>query len=104
MTNPSSVSRRRFLYTSGAMGSGLLLSPGGISSTWAASQPRRVPPNEKLNIAAIGAGGQGATDTDGCASENIVALCDVDENRLRERGTKYPKAKLYRDYRKMLEE
>src|ERR1019366_7573381 len=34
--------------------------------------------NSKLNIASIGAGGKGASDTDHCSSENIIALCDVD--------------------------
>jgi hypothetical protein len=38
-------------------------------------------PNEKLNIAAIGAGGKASSDIDGCATENIVALCDVDEKQ-----------------------
>jgi predicted dehydrogenase len=105
MTNSSRFSRRRFLYTSATLSSGLLLSSGATYRTSAAAaKPRKVSPNEKLNIASIGAAGQGATDTDGCASENIVALCDVDDIRLRERGKKYPKAKLYRDYRKMLDE
>ena len=105
MTNSSRFSRRRFLCTSATVSSGLLLASSATLRTRAATPPpRRVSPNEKLNLASIGAGGQGATDTDGCASENIVALCDVDETRLRERGKKYPKAKLYRDYRKMLEE
>jgi len=36
-------------------------------------------PNEKLNIASIGAGGKASSDIDGCTSENIVALCDVDQ-------------------------
>lgn len=69
----------------------------------AAAKPRRVSPNEKLNIAAIGAGGQAATDIGGCAGENIVALCDVDRKRLEERGARFPKARLFRDYRQMLE-
>ena len=34
--------------------------------------------NSKLNIACIGIGGKGTSDTDACAGENIVALCDVD--------------------------
>ena len=34
--------------------------------------------NDRLNVAAIGCGGKGAVDIDGCARENIVALCDVD--------------------------
>jgi hypothetical protein len=60
--------------------------------------------NNKLNIATIGAGGKGASDTDSCKSENIVALCDVDGRRLDERGKAYPNAKLFKDWRKMLEE
>jgi predicted dehydrogenase len=95
------LNRRRFLYTTSAAAAGLLL-PAHLVR--AAARPRRVSPNEKLNIAAVGAGGQAATDINGCAAENIVALCDVDQKRLEERGAKFPRAKLYRDYRKMLEE
>jgi predicted dehydrogenase len=101
-TRPFSVTRRRFLAASSTLATGLVLS-GGLTAARAA-KARKVSPNEKLNIASIGAHGQGATDTDGCASENIVALCDVDAKRLAERAAKYPKAKLYRDYRQMLEE
>jgi predicted dehydrogenase len=61
-------------------------------------------PNNKLNIAVIGAGGKGASDTDSVKSENIVALCDVDEKTLYSRQEKYPDAKPFRDYRKMLQE
>ena len=39
----------------------------------------QVPPSDKLNIAAIGCGGKGHSDINGCKSENIVALCEVDE-------------------------
>jgi predicted dehydrogenase len=94
------LNRRAFLASSATLASGLVL-PSHLLH--AAARPRRVSPNEKLNIAAIGAGGQGAGDTDGCAGENIVALCDVDAKRLAERGAKYPKARLFRDYRVMLE-
>jgi predicted dehydrogenase len=59
--------------------------------------------NSKLNIGVIGTGGKGASDTDGCAHENIVALCDIDGNTLRERSQKYPKARQFRDFRKMIE-
>ncbi len=100
-STPPAINRRRFLYTTSAVAGGLLLP---ASYVHAAPRPRRVSPNDKLNIAAIGAGGQAATDINGCAAENIVALCDVDEKRLAERAAKFPKAKLFRDYRKMLEE
>ena len=61
-------------------------------------------PNEKLNIAGIGVGGQGGWDIGNCASENIVAVCDVDDRRAAGSFTRFPKAKRYRDFRKMLEE
>ena len=101
----SSLNRRRFLGTSTAAASGLMLT---WTTGWAAPaqrpRPRKVSPNEKLNIAAIGAGGQASTDIGGVATENIVALCDVDRKRLEERGAKFPQARLFTDYRKMLEE
>ncbi len=61
-------------------------------------------PNEKLNIAAIGAGGKASSDIDGCASENIVALCDVDETRAAQKFKEYDKVPKYKDFRKMLDE
>ena len=61
-------------------------------------------PNEKLSIAGIGVGGQGGWDIDNCAGENIVALCDVDDRRCESTVQKFPKAKRYRDFRKMLDE
>ncbi|NLH73863.1 MAG: Gfo/Idh/MocA family oxidoreductase [Verrucomicrobia bacterium] len=61
-------------------------------------------PGNKINIAVVGAAGKGASDTDHCASENIVALCDADENHCAGQLKKYPKAKFYRDFRKMYEE
>jgi predicted dehydrogenase len=61
-------------------------------------------PNEKLNIAAIGSGGKGASDIEGCATENIVALCDVDEKQAEHTFKKYEKAPKYKDFRRMLDE
>jgi len=63
-----------------------------------------VPPSEKLNIAGIGIGGRGEGDLDECRSENIVALCDVDEAHAGRVFKKYPKAKKWTDFRKMLDE
>ena len=61
-------------------------------------------PNDKLNIAGIGVGGMGGRDIDCVSSENIVALCDVDEKHAANTFGRYPNAKKYRDFRKMLEE
>lgn len=62
------------------------------------------PPSEKLNIACIGAGGKGAGDVQAVSSQNIVALCDVDEVRAAETFKKFPNVRKYHDFRRMLEE
>ena len=59
--------------------------------------------NEKLNIACIGVGGRGADDVNACASENIVALCDVDDNRAARTFAHFPKLPKYKDFRRMLD-
>jgi predicted dehydrogenase len=61
-------------------------------------------PNEKLNLAIVGAGGQGGGNTGAVASENIVAICDVDERRAAGTLQRFPKARRYADFRKMLDE
>ena len=61
-------------------------------------------PNEKLNVAVIGVSGRGAANLGGVSSQNIVALCDVDKNRLGGAAAQFPKAKTYADFRKMLDE
>ena len=79
-------------------------------SGWAAKPntarviPRKLSPNEKLNIAGIGVGGMGRSDIMNCRSENIVALCDVDWKKAEETFHDLPDPKKYKDYRKMLEE
>lgn len=59
--------------------------------------------NQKLNIAAIGAGGKGGVDIGYCRSENVVALCDVDQNNAAGTFKLFPGAKQYKDFRVMLE-
>ena len=66
--------------------------------------PRKISPNEKANVAAIGAGGKGNSDIMNCRHENVVALCDVDWSRAEEAFYRLPKAKQYKDYRRMLDE
>lgn len=60
-------------------------------------------PSDRLNIAGIGVGGMGASDLRHCEGENIVALCDVDHDYAAETFARYPSAKVYTDYRVMLE-
>ena len=65
----------------------------------------KTPPSEKLNIAGIGIGGQGAWDLEQVAGEaNIVALCDVDWDYAAHTFKKYPQAKKHKDFRRMFDE
>ena len=72
--------------------------------------PAYVAPSDKINIAAVGAGGKGRSDIQSVSHENIYAVCDIDDNRLAETlkqdwtASFREKAKTYRDYRVMLDE
>lgn len=64
------------------------------------------PPSSKLQHAAIGVGGQGDYDLNCIFSSGkveVCALCDIDENTLKQAAQKYPGARLYRDWREMFE-
>lgn len=64
-------------------------------------------PSDKLNIAAIGAGGKGASDIANAynkGANNVVALCDVDWARAKASIDKFPDAKKYKNYKKMFDE
>ena len=67
----------------------------------AAAKPES--PNEKLNIAIVGVAGRGGANLNGVSSQNIVALCDVDSNRLAKAAARFPKAKTFADFRIMLD-
>src|ERR1035437_3496461 len=66
--------------------------------------------NDRINIACIGVGGKGDSDSSDAAScgGNIIAICDVDNNsrdkKTKQFAEKFPQVKQYKDYRKMLEE
>ena len=93
----TSLTRRRFLVTAAkAAAATRILSYAGPA--WAVS------PNEKLNVAVVGIHNQGRFNLDNVAHENVVALCDVDEILLAEAAKGHPKAKLFHDYRRLLEE
>ena len=92
---PNYFTRRQFIHTTAIAGAAMF---AGCAS----NKPRRIAPNEKLNIGVVGVMGKGSTDTDHCATENIVALCDVDSARCASQLKKYPNARFYTDWREML--
>jgi predicted dehydrogenase len=76
----------------------------GFGSTPSLKSAGYKSPNEKLNFAAIGSGGQGASNISAAApTENIVALCDVDDRRAANTFTRFEKATKYKDFRQMLD-
>jgi len=92
------LNRRDFLRNAAFSGAGLIILADSrlLRGTQA---------NEKLNVAGIGIGGRGAADVNGVgASENIVALCDVDEKHAAQTFERYPQAKRYKDFRRMFDE
>ncbi len=89
--------QRRDFLKSVATGAGLVILPSGTLTG-------RQAPSNKLNVALIGVWGRGLAHQQQISSENIVALCDIDENHLAEAAVKFPKAKTYVDWRKCLEQ
>lgn len=97
-----SVDSRRSFIKKGAMASSIFFVPrhvlGGVGY---------IAPSDRLNIAAIGAGGKGASDIRNASvggREKIVALCDVDFSGSAKKSVElFPKAKLYADFREMLD-
>jgi hypothetical protein len=94
----NTLTRRQFLSrTSAAVGTVTLAFP---------FVGRVLGANERINIACIGVGGKGDSDSSDAArcGGNIVAICDVDRNTLAKKAKQFPQAKQYTDYRKLLDE
>lgn len=90
------MNRRHFLTKSSLTTAGLTLLPSGIVRA-------QNGPNSKLNIALIGASGRGNAHHGWIAQENVVALCDIDDEHLAHGLKRFPKAKTYKDWRKCLD-
>ena len=91
-------SRRSFIKTGALAGTGFCVA-ARPSFTLAKSA------NEKMNVACIGVGGMGKGDCEDTAKLgcNIVAVCDVDDERAKGMYEKFPKAKRFHDFREMLD-
>ncbi len=95
----STTNRREFIRTIG-------LATAGSALVGCQTAPaRRISANEKLNIAVIGVAGRGGENLKEVAAlENIVALCDVDSTRLSAAAQKFPAAKTYSDFRRLIDQ
>src|SRR5512135_3247966 len=92
------ASRRDFMKTAAAAAAGFTIVPRHVLGG-----PRQTAPSDRLAIAGIGVGGMGAANLAAMETESIVALCDVDEAYASPTFKKYPAAKVYKDFRVMLE-
>jgi predicted dehydrogenase len=100
MSNKSrKASRREFLHGAAGAAAAFTIVPRDVL----AGRGGRAA-SDKLNIAIIGVGGRGGASVSGTGGENIVALCDVDDGRIGKASEQHPRARKYRDYRKMLDE
>jgi predicted dehydrogenase len=90
--SPARPTRRSFISTIGMATVGVAAFPAILSAR---------SPNDKLNIAVIGCGGRGAGNLSEVSSENIVALCDVNEQNLNAAAAKHPQAKKFVDFREL---
>ena len=97
MSNRDGLSRRRLL-AAGTAAATVTIIPRHVLG-----QDGQPSANEKLNIANVGVGGMGSGDIRRVPSENIVAICDVDANHAANAAKGFPKAKVYADFRKMLD-
>jgi len=93
--------RRDFIKSASLLGAGAVFIPNLMSCS----------PSGRLNIAVIGVGGQGGGNWSKMINqkepkwnENIVALCDVDDNRAAGAYKAMPKARRFKDYRVMFDQ
>ncbi len=113
MTDPKThpekgLSRRTFLGTAATAAAGFMIVPRRVLGG-----PGFQSPSDTLNIGCVAVGGKGFSDTVAVSTENIAALCDVDDMKMAdflnsdrhapEKKLKYEKAAKFRDWRKMLE-
>ena len=96
---PLRTNRRQFLQAGTTIGVGYWV------SSWARAEEARSP-NERIAMASVGIGGKGTSDSDDAGAHgDMVAICDVDAQRLQEGGQKrFPKAKRFTDFRQMFDE
>ena len=112
--NDNSINRRRFLKGSALAAAGLSVVPRHVLGG-----PGHQAPSDTMNVAGIGVGGRGASNMNALTSENIVAVCDIDFDRVdqslrNDQGTvadsykalhqAYDEAERYADYRVMFDE
>jgi predicted dehydrogenase len=97
MDRPQRTNRRKFLRQAATAAAAPFFVPNLISA----------PPGSTLRLASFGAGGMAFYTLDGIArhrSVKLACVADVDLARFEQVKKKYPEAKLYQDWRRLLDE
>ncbi len=97
MNKKLSVTRREFVGAAAAAASVMIVPRHAVA------QSGKTAPSAKLRIAAVGAAGQARADLNNLTGEDIVALCDVDQQRAADSFKTWPKAQQFQDFRKMFD-
>ena len=103
------ISRRSFLGGAAAVAASITIVPRHVLGG-----PGYQAPSDRLNVACVGIGGKGYSDSEKMLNENMIALCDVDEVKAAEKHGRrdeekknafdnFPNAKFYKDFRIMLD-
>ena len=101
MNTKNNISRRSFIRNTTLTFAGISIIPRHVLGKG------YIPPSDKLNIAVVGGGGKGYSDAINVwnnGASNIAAICDVDWNMAAKAFDKFPKAKKYKDFRKVFDE
>ncbi len=95
---PRHTSRRQFLQNSALTGVGVWVAGSSLKAA-------DTSPNERIRFACVGVGGKGSSDSSDAGKHgDVVAICDIDEQRLEAAAKRFPHAKKFVDFRKMFEE
>ena len=98
MPEQTNIHRRQFIKRSAALGIFTIL-PSGIY----AQQGKRVSPNGKIQVACVGVGGRGRSVMNSCKSEQVIALCDVDQRKAKQTFAAHPDLPKFTSHTEMLE-
>lgn len=99
MEKKNQNSRRKFLKESGTAALGFMIVP-----RYCVAGSGMLAPSDRVNLAFVGVGGKGKSALRNLASQNIVALCDVDRMQAKEGFETHPDAKKFTDFRRMFDE
>jgi predicted dehydrogenase len=94
----SSLSRRHFMVATGGAIAAFNFIPRHVLGV-----PGEDAPNDKLNLACVGTSGRGGSSVGNAGNQNVYALCDVDTKRYEGAAKRFPAAKVFQDWRVMLD-